>query len=451
MSDFTPEQLKEQATEAFSKLQGAIVEMESAKDNDTARYDALKAHVDDLAENMASIKEAEAAAERDVEFQELKQRVADMGKETRTASKAHLMSGPSQDTIGEDLTETFLRSLAAVNNPRTPSAEKAKAEAALEAMGSHWAGIPDASKAVLGETNANGGYLAPRSVVADFTSTAAANNPYRNLLTVVTNIIGPTVEVPHVGLTPTRAVVIARGATKTNVGLDLANYTATFYTLAQIVDAGNQWLRQTRGTGERLIRERLATAISLGESYYILNGSGSSEPKGLLTSIGTSGTFVTSHTAAQTTIAGNIATGLAKASGDLANRNRTPSGAVMNAGDFWKTLASGADAAGFYINPAGGASQVNATGGFSNGQAAISLWGIPLYADPNMPADSLVVGDWKGAELYVGDGYRIDTSTESSDRWDKNLTGFRAEEEIAFNADPYVASGLFQRLIDTAT
>jgi hypothetical protein len=37
-------------------------------------------------------------------------------------------------------------------------------------------------------------------------------------------------------------------------------------------------------------------------------------------------------------------------------------------------------------------------------------------------------------------------SSEAGDRWDKNLTGFRAEEEIAFNADPYVLSGKSQRI-----
>mgnify|MGYP003580393169 CR=1 FL=1 len=56
--------------------------------------------------------------------------------------------------------------------------------------------------------------------------------------------------------------------------------------------------------------------------------------------------------------------------------------------------------------------------------------------------------DFRSASLFIGDDYRVDVSTEANDRWDKNLTGFRAEEEIAFNADPYVASGLFQRVLD---
>jgi hypothetical protein len=58
------------------------------------------------------------------------------------------------------------------------------------------------------------------------------------------------------------------------------------------------------------------------------------------------------------------------------------------------------------------------------------------------------VGEFSSAILYIGEDLRVDTSDEAGDRWDKNLTGFRFEEEIAFNADPFVAAGAFQRIID---
>lgn len=38
------------------------------------------------------------------------------------------------------------------------------------------------------------------------------------------------------------------------------------------------------------------------------------------------------------------------------------------------------------------------------------------------------------------------TPTERLRRWDKNLTGFRGEEEIAFDARPAVYTGNFQRI-----
>jgi hypothetical protein len=73
-------------------------------------------------------------------------------------------------------------------------------------------------------------------------------------------------------------------------------------------------------------------------------------------------------------------------------------------------------------------------------------WGLRTLGDPNMPADNLVVGAYKVAELFTGDQYRVDVSEEAGERWDRNLTGFRGEEEIGFNADPYVTTGHFQRI-----
>lgn len=35
----------------------------------------------------------------------------------------------------------------------------------------------------------------------------------------------------------------------------------------------------------------------------------------------------------------------------------------------------------------------------------------------------------------MGDDYRFDVSIEAGTRWDTNSTGFRAEEEIGFDAD----------------
>lgn len=449
----TAEQIGAQAAETFGRLQALVPELQAAKDSDTARYDALKAETDSLAETVGALKAQQADAQRAEDLEQRLARIEAIGRDlasgTRAASKAAAIGGNGFEGMGD--TDRFFLNLSIAQNPKAPTEVRMAAEQALKAMGSVWMDVPAEShgslKATTGATDANGGYIAPRPVVAAFTTVGVATNPYRSLLTVVPGINSNVVDIPHIGLAPGRATVISRGSTKTNVDVSVSQYSATFYTLAQIHDAANQWLRQTGGQGERLIRTRLGQAIALGESYYILQGSGTSEPKGLLTSLGGSGTFVTSHTASNSTIAGNAATAIAKASGAIANRNRTPDGVVMNAGDFWTFMAQGADSAGFYIAPTGAAS-ANAVGAFSNGSPAMRIWGLPVYADSNMPADSLVVGAWAEAELYVGADYRIDTSTEAGTRWDQNLTGFRAEEDIAFNADPYVMAGMFQRIVD---
>ena len=82
-----------------------------------------------------------------------------------------------------------------------------------------------------------------------------------------------------------------------------------------------------------------------------------------------------------------------------------------------------------------------------HGRATIDM--LPEIVDVNMPADSLVIGEWDAAKLFLGQGFRVDSSSEAGERWDRNLTGFRGEEEIAFNASPALYTGAFQRLIDT--
>jgi HK97 family phage major capsid protein len=74
------------------------------------------------------------------------------------------------------------------------------------------------------------------------------------------------------------------------------------------------------------------------------------------------------------------------------------------------------------------------------------ILGIPVVTTTAIASKTAIVGDFSAATLFVGDRLRVDVSQEAGDRWDKNLTGFRGEEEIAFNADPPVLAGAFQRV-----
>ena len=49
--------------------------------------------------------------------------------------------------------------------------------------------------------------------------------------------------------------------------------------------------------------------------------------------------------------------------------------------------------------------------------------------------------------LYIGSEFRIDVSSEAGSRFDQNITGFRAEEEFGFNAEPYVRTGKFVKIL----
>jgi HK97 family phage major capsid protein len=381
-------------------------------------------------------------------------------KKGRAPSKAELLGTRSASPLDNAAASiaNFHALIATAANFKDLDAAK-DAQDQLKAMGARkvepqsvkgsigWSANSD-SKATVGDSDGAGAYLIPNAVVSPVIQQATARNPWRQELTVVQGVLGNSIEVPTEGLAPTRATVVAAGVTKTNANFTVASYTATLYTLAVIYDVGNQLLRQSGGAAEGLVRARLARGLALGESYYILAGSGTSEPKGILTSIGTSGTFVTSHTAGDTQT-GSVAHAIAEAAGPLAARDRNPTAAVLSPTDFWLMLAQGSDNAGFFFNPSEG------PGGIDGTVPEVRVFGLRVFPDNNMAAagagDDLIVGDFKSAQLFIGDDYRVDVSTEASDRWDKNLTGFRAEEEIAFNADPYVASGFFQRILDIRT
>jgi HK97 family phage major capsid protein len=421
---------------------GNEIGAELAGKADAARVEELSEESKRLAAEMAKVdaerKEVAAKAEHAELVKFMEQLKTDADRRPSKAASIGSTTGDAPTDAGNYF------SLVAKAHSRDYEEQQA-AKAALNSIGSRWAEVPGESKgslkATLGSTDGTGGYLIPNAVVSALIEQGAEINPMRQLLTVVNGIRGTSVEVPTEGLAPTRAGIIAWGDTKTNVNLTVNSYTATLYTLAVIADVSNQLLRHSEGAAEQLVRSSLSRRIAMAEQYYILNGAGTTEPKGILTSIGTTGTWVTAHTASATTLAGSVAVAIAHAAGAVAGRNRTPSGALLHPTGYWQMVAEGTDSAGFFFAPATGPEGIRPG-------TLMSPFGVPIYQSSQMPVDDLLVGDFRSAQLFVGDDFRVDVSSEAGDRWDKNLTGFRAEEEIGFNADPYVVSGFFERVTD---
>jgi HK97 family phage major capsid protein len=362
-----------------------------------------------------------------------------MLEQSRTPSKAAVIGSGAQPKPDGEM--NFFAALAQARSRDYDVQQVGKAR--LDEMGSGWAGVDPRSKATVGDTDAAGGYLVPNPVVTDINIQAQPGRTVVDLFTVIDGVRGSQVDVPWEQSAEARAVIALAGATKENTNFIVNNYTATLYTLARIFDVGNQLLRQSEGAAERLVRSKLARAFALGEDFYAIQGTGTNQPYGLLTALGTAGTyFTTFSTPSTSTIAGNFATALAALAGPVANRGAQPDAAVMNSGDYWTLIASGADAAGFYVQPSGGAYAFNAQ---NVGAIGAGPWGLRLAHTPNMPSDSAVVGEFKAATFFRGQGYRVDVSDQAGTRWDNNVTGFRGEEEIAFDARPYVYTGYFQR------
>lgn len=417
----------------IEELQGAI---KSASERLTPGipqddWNTHKAEVSRLAHEIEGLISAERERAQTKEATELKAQVEAL---TKRATKADAL------TIGD---EELAIKAGGPADPEDGIWLKSLWEAKTQGDPAAWAAL----KATLGETSANGGYVIPNNFVYKVIQIAKAKNIYRNLLTVIPGVRGNAVDIPYelddsslIKVGAQGGSVTTFGSNKENRNFTLASATATLYVLARIIDVGNQFLKRSEGAAEMLVRSKLGRAFGLAEADLILNGTGvSNQPKGLITSIAAaSSTYSTAYSS------GVRADTIATAIGVLEGRAYFPTAIVTNVADFWQivTDTQGTSGSGGYaVSPMGGAT-------FDPGKPGSSLhiWGVPVLRDPLMTNGTAIMGEWDAAQLFTGDEYRVDVSDEAGTRWDTNLTGFRAEEEIAFNADPYVLTGMFQRV-----
>lgn len=369
-------------------------------------------------------------------YDELSEQIAELQTTAQTIA-SHLGRTPSKAALigaGADPNSTVNRDgewiTAVVKATSRDAEEQAEGKATLAMLGS--VRQQPETKATLGTTDGTGGYIVPGNRVARVIEIATATNPARRLFNVVRINAGSGAELPLAGIGPDRAAVVARGETKPNKNISLASYSASLYTLAQIYDVANQLLRQSAGAAEQLVLSQGSRAVAMGEAYYVISGSGTSEPKGINTSLaGAPAGFTSSHTASDSTVAGSVRAAVAKMIEALARRDVEPNGVLMNTGDLAHAMVQGADAAGFWVDESSGMTR---------------LLGLPVITTTLVPTKTAIVADFSRFDLYVGEDFRVDRSSEAGDRWDKNLTGFRFETELAFNADPAVLAGYAQRV-----
>lgn len=462
------------------KITDAADEMAKAKDSDTARWEQLKAERDTDAAALTVLQTDYQARVRDqqtTEAIEAGKAMRDWLTQTRTPAKAiggtpfsqskgyekgsflygvheanardyeRQASGKAMmKRLAETLEERHAKAVSdegeVVAFSRSGEFEEAWGEAVVSAHG---------PKSTLGTSDATGGWIIPNAVVDEFIVPASYDNIYRQIMTVVPGVTGAAVDIPFRSAARSRAVIAAFGATKENRDLVYNGYTATMYTLAAIYDIGNQFLRQSRGAAEADVLSELAAAFASGESYYVREGSGSSEPFGYTSALtnGPSAFRSTFSSPSDSTVAGSIAAAISVASGAAAGRGVKVDAAVLSAAAYWQMLRQGSDSAGFWF-----ATQERNPGSIRPG-TLISPFGIPVYPDPGVDsigtaavADNLVVAQWKKFKIYFGQSYRVDSSDQAGTRWDTNLTGFRGEEEMGFDARPAVYAGYAQMITD---
>lgn len=330
------------------------------------------------------------------------------------------------------------------------NASKAK----LEELGMIWMGVPEQSKATLGTTGATGGYVLPNNLVDTVVKPATQRAVLQNLVTVINGVAVRGVDQPYRLGAPTRMTFQDWGVTKENVNETYGSYTANLGTIARVMDIAKQYARFSAGAAERDVMDELTKAAILAENYYMIagagtGGTGTGDPTvGVYTSLNATPAFLgykgaKTGAASNSTVAGSAASAFAELFGILAGRNRQASAVLVDSTTYWTMIAQGSDTAGFWVSPTGGP-----TGFTRTESGGLAFWGTPIYYDTNLgtnAATKIAIGaEWDAFKLYRGMEFRIDSSDVAGDRWDKNLIGFRGEEEIGFNAETAVHVGAAQ-------
>lgn len=428
----------EDLTKAVTDLAAKAVEAQSGEKE---RYVSLKAELTDRSTELEGLLEEKRKTDLAGDIEALKAGMESL----RPASKAaRILAGASDEDEGDAHFGGFLKALWRVKEEGSPAAW-----AAFEAHPSY----REATKATVGDTDANGGYIIPNNVVGQIIEIAKGGNIYRTLMDVTDGIRGSGVDQPYELDDSSLQRAQGQGGEATSYGSNkdtrdftVGNATATLFPIARIIDVGNQLLRYSEGAAEKNVRSRLGRALALAEVYYILSGTGSNgQPKGILTSLAAASSSYATALSSE-----SRAAAIGRGIGALETRSFAADAVVMTPTDWWElateTLGS-SGSGGWVLAPGEGAASI------SGALRSFPLWGVPVYRDLANPGQTgflttgtALIAPWKDIDLYFGQSMRIDVSTESGNRFDRNLTGFRGEEEMAFNADAFVLTGMIQKV-----
>ncbi len=419
---------RDQQVEAIkATITELATELRDKSDLPMDRITAIQAEIASKSAEIDDILTEEKAEQTDAKLADLEAKMASWQRTSASAKASAILGGvnlnsePALKSVGKYNETNFLSALVNVRNGDRDAQEFVKG--------------------VLGTSSATGTAIIPNNFVTSLVDALAVGNIYRQLFTVINGVTGAGVDIPYEVDAITAALLQgAYGSNKDIRDWGFGRATATLYTIAQIADIGNQLLRQSNGAAERSARNRLAKSISIREATYITNGSGSSQPLGFfpaLAAFGNVAAFITTLSSEP-----RLAT-LGRGIAALEARGSSRENLVicMSTTDYWETATEGLGtsyAGGWAVDPAGGAAA---------NPPITSAWSVPLRSDPNWPAAKVgtaLIIDRSEVEMFTGQEYRIDVSSEAGTRFDQNITGFRAEEEFGFNAEPYVRTGRVQ-------
>lgn len=223
---------------------------------------------------------------------------------------------------------------------------------------------------------------------------------------------GSTLEyVKETGFT-NNAAPVAEGAVKPESSMKFDLVTTSAKVIAHWVKASRQILDDASQL-QSIVDQRLRYGLAYVEEQQLLNGDGTGQ--NLLGIVPQASVYTAPITVSGATIIDQIRLALLQA--ELAEYPST--GIVMNPKD-WTRVELLKDSQGRYIigNP--------------QGNAAASLWGIPVVTTQAMQEDKFLAGAFRlGAQLFDRWEARVEVSTENQDDFIRNMVTILAEERLA--------------------
>lgn len=223
---------------------------------------------------------------------------------------------------------------------------------------------------------------------------------------------GSTLEyVKETGFT-NKAAPVAENAVKPESSMKFDLVTTSAKVIAHWVKASRQILDDASQL-QSIVDQRLRYGLAYVEEQQLLNGDGTGQ--NLLGIVPQASAYTAPITVSGATIIDQIRLALLQA--ELAEYPST--GIVMNPKD-WTRVELLKDTQGRYIigNP--------------QGNAAASLWGIPVVATQAMQEDKFLAGAFRlGAQLFDRWETRVEVSTENQDDFIRNMVTILAEERLA--------------------
>jgi HK97 family phage major capsid protein len=425
-------ELDERAEALRAEVMALAEELQDKEDMPADRIDAIQTAITTKSAEIDRLEADQRAAKVEEQVKSLDDRMKAFAREKASAKAQAILQGG----IGSNASPS-VKSVGPYNEVNWLSALVNRRQGDTDAQ--------EFVKAVLGTSVATGLAVVPNNFVSSLVNALAQNNIYRELFNVVDGVTGAGVDIPY-ELTGITAALLqgAYGSNKDVRDFQFARATATLYTIAQIADVGNQLLRQSNGQAEAAARRRLSKSIAALEATYITNGTGSSQPLGFFQAFlayGDPAAFKTTLSSESRAAAIGRGISALEARGIIASESNLC--VVMHPTDYWEmaTETLGASGSGGWaFDPAAGA---------AGSPPGPTVWGVPVRRDAYWPAAQIgtaLIIERSEVDIYTGQSFRIDVS-DAGNRFDQNVTGFRAEEEFGFNAEPYVRSGRVQKVI----